>query len=182
MSGRLTAATIIVLLVAVLAGCGGGAAPAPTSTPPGPSASVPVLGEAELAVCDGTVRMDEGVRRLRSIRLRRGAGNSLVGALDLILEGQRLVGEYASSRMRARVRTLGFAVTNVVIAVEDFQTTDRQQVAASNIRRRTNALRRAIDTFREWVGCPPSPRDEGDPEPEPEDQEEQEEAAGTPEA
>ncbi len=145
---------LIVLLVAALLGCGGGAAPGEPVTSADPSASVPVLGEAELAMCDGTIRMDQGVTKLRSVRLRRGAGGSLVGALDMILEGQRLVEEYAPSRTRTRVRTLGFAVTNVVIAVEDFRTTDRQQVAASNIRRRTNALRRGIESFRAWAGCP----------------------------
>jgi hypothetical protein len=143
-----------VLLLAALLGCGGGAVPGDPVTSADPSASAQVLGEAELAVCDGTIRMDQGVTRLRSVRLRRGAGGNLVGALDLVLEGQRLVEEYAPSRMRTRVRTLGFAVSNVVIAVEDFRTTDRQQVAASNIRRRTNALRRSIEGFREWVGCP----------------------------
>lgn len=154
MTGRASGTAVLVLLVATLVGCGSGSAPGGPVASADPSASMPVLGEAELAVCDGTVRMSEGVTRLRSVRVRRGAGNSLGGALDLVLEGQRLVEEYAPSRMRTRVRTLGFAVTNVVIAVEDFRTTDRQQAAASNIRRRTNALGHGIEGFREWVGCP----------------------------
>lgn len=142
------------MLVAALAGCGGGTAPIDPVATGGPSSSVPILGEAELAVCDGTIRMGQGVTALRAIRLRKDAGNHLGSALETVLEGQRLVSEYASGRMRARVRTLGFAVTNVTIAVEDYRTTDRFQAAASNVRRRTTALRRTLDSFRSWVGCP----------------------------
>jgi hypothetical protein len=98
--------------------------------------------------------MGEGVARLEGIRMRRGAANTLGSALDLVLEGQRLVLDYAPGRMRSQVRTLGFAVTNLTIAVEGFRTGDRLEAAAATIRKRTAALRRAIDHFRTGVGCP----------------------------
>jgi hypothetical protein len=138
----------------LLAACGGGSGTAGPGSTISPSSSAPVLTEDELAACDGTLRMAQGVAQLRSVRLRRGATGHLTSALDLITEGQRLVVDYAPGRMRTRVRTLGFAVTNLTIAVEDFRTTDRVDAAASNVKRRTTALRRAIDSFRTWVGCP----------------------------
>ena len=146
--------TLAVLALVIVAGCGGGAAPTGPGATGAPTASVPPLGEAELAVCDGTLRMGDGVTRLERTRVRRGAGNDLASALDLVLEGQRLVLDYATGRMRRQVRTLGFAVTNLTIAVEGFRTADRLQAAASTIRRRTSGMRRAIDNFRSWVGCP----------------------------
>ena len=146
---------VLSLLAAlVLVGCGGSGGPTAPGSSVAPSASAAVLGEAELAVCDGTTRIGEGVTHLRSIRLRRGAADRLGAALDMVVEGQRLIVEYATSRMRTRVRSLGFAVSNITIAVEDFQTTDRVEAAASNVKRRTTALRRAVDGFRSWVGCP----------------------------
>lgn len=155
MTGRVRWWSVLALLAIVLVGCGDGSTtpsvPAPTG---GPSASAPILGEAELAVCDGTTRMNQGVDELHQVRLRRGAGDSLTSALDRVVEGQRLVLEYATGRMRTRVRTLGFAVANITIAVEDFRTTDRYDEAAANIKRRTTALRRAVEAFRTWVGCP----------------------------
>ena len=92
--------------------------------------------------------------RLEGIRLRRGASATLGSALELVLEGQRLVLDYAPGRMRPQVRTLGFAVTNLTIAVEGFRTTQRIEAAASTIRRRITSLRRAVDHFRSGVGCP----------------------------
>jgi hypothetical protein len=141
------------LAVATLVACGGATPSAPVASLL-PSASSPVLGQAELTVCDGTVQMRDGVTHLRQVRLRRGAADQLGVALDIVVEGQRLVTDAATTRMRTRVRTLGFAVSNMVIAVEDVRTTDRIDAAASNLRRRTTALRRAIDSFRDWVGCP----------------------------
>jgi hypothetical protein len=145
---------LAVLAAVVVTGCGGGAAPTGPNTTDVPSPSVAPLSEAELAVCDGTVLMREGVARLERIRVRRGAGDSIVGALDLVLEGQRLVLDDTPGRLRQQARTLGFAVTNLTIAVEGFRTTDRMEAAAATIKRRTTALRKAIDTFRASVGCP----------------------------
>lgn len=144
----------MVLLAVTLVACGGGSEPSFPAATSDPASSIPVLGEAELAVCDGTVRMAQGVARLRDIRARKGAEARLDAALSLVVEGQRLVLDYGTARMRTRVRTLGFAVTNMTIAVEDFRTTDRLEAAASNIKRRTTALRRSIESFRSWLGCP----------------------------
>jgi hypothetical protein len=155
--------TLSLLAALLLVGCGGAASPTTPQASVAPSASIAVLGEAELAVCDGTIRMGQGVTMLRETRLRRGAANRLTSGLDTVVEGQRLVLEYATARMRTRVRTLGFAVTNMTIAVEDYQTTDRLDAAASNIKRRTTALRRAVDSFRSWVGCPPPVADDAAP-------------------
>lgn len=152
--GRRARGGVVLTLIAVsVVGCGGGASPSGPATTVGPSASVPVLGEAELAVCDGTLRMAEGVARIREIRLGRAATARVANAFDLVVEGQALVTEYAPSRMRTRARTLGFAVTNLAIAVEDLRTTNRVDAAVSNIRRRTTALRRSLEGFRTWVGC-----------------------------
>jgi hypothetical protein len=154
---RRTGRTLVLALVAAVGvvGCGGGAtAPTDPGVTDSPTASARVLGEAELAVCDGTIRMGQGVTRLRQVRIRRGAADRLGSALDMVLEGQQLVLDYQPGRMRSRVRTLGFAVTNMTIALEDFRTTDRYDAAASNVKRRITALRRAIDSFRSWVGCP----------------------------
>jgi hypothetical protein len=150
--------TLAVLVAIAVSGCGGGAAPSGSGPSQLPSASVPALTEADLAVCDGTVRMGEGVARLDGLRVRRQSINSIGGALDLVLEGQRLVLDYAPGRMRTRVRTLGFSVTNLVIAIEGLETADRVEAAVATIRRRTTALGRALDNFRTWVGCP-SPTD-----------------------
>jgi hypothetical protein len=98
--------------------------------------------------------MDDGVTRLEGIRLRRGASATLGSALELVLEGQRSVLDYAPGWMRPQVRTLGFAVTNLTIAVEGFRTTQRIEAAASTIRKRITSLSRAVDHFRSWVGCP----------------------------
>jgi hypothetical protein len=155
--GRRAGRSLILALLAIVAvvGCGGGASPSgPTTTSGSPAASASPLGEAELAMCDGTVRMGDGVARLEGIRMRRGAGNTLGSALDLVLEGQRLVLDYAPGRLRSQVRTLGFAVTNLTIAVEGLRTADRVEAAAATIRKRTTALGRAIDHFRTVVGCP----------------------------
>jgi hypothetical protein len=141
----------------LLTGCGGGSGTSGPGSTVGPSSSAVVLDEDELAVCDGTLRMAQGASRLRSVRIRHGAADRLTSAMDLITEGQQLIVEYAPGPMRTRVRTLGFAVTNLVIAVEDFRTTDRIDAAATNVKRRTTALRRAIDTFRASVGCPGEP-------------------------
>ena len=146
--------TFVVLAVMAVAGCGGGAAPTGPGTTDTSSPSAPALDEDELAVCDGTVRMSDGVTRLEGIRLRRGASNTLGSAVDLVLEGQQLVLDYAPGRMRPQVRTLGFAVTNLTIAVEGLRTAERVEAAASNIRRRITSLRKAVDHFRSWVGCP----------------------------
>lgn len=154
MAGRARGGVALTLLVLSVLGCGGGASPSGPVGTSGPSASLPILGEAELAVCDGTLRMSEGVARIREIRLRRGAEARVADAFDLVAEGQALVTDYASSRMRTRARTLGFAVTNLAIAVEDLHTTNRVDAAISNIKRRTTALRRSIEGFRTWVGCP----------------------------
>lgn len=157
---------LVTPLLATVVGCGGGAAPATPAPTIDPSASAtPALGEAELAVCDGAARMSDGVTMIRTIRLRKGADGRLASALDLVGEGQRLVLDFAPARMYVRVRTLGFAVTNLTIAVEDLQTTDRLDAAVSNVKRRTTALRRAIDGFRAWVGCPGPTAEGADPEP-----------------
>jgi hypothetical protein len=140
--------------VLVVTGCGGGASPSPTAAPGDPMASMSPLSDDDLAVCDGTVRMVEGVGRLRAVRVRRGAADQLARALERVVEGQQLVLEYASGAMRTRVRSLGFAVANVTIAIEDLRTTDRYEAAATNVRRRITALRRAVESFRSWLGCP----------------------------
>jgi hypothetical protein len=153
-AGRARGGVLLALLALAVLGCGGGASPSGPVATGGPSSSVPALGEAELAVCDGTVRMSEGVARIREIRLRRGAEARVASAFELVAEGQALVTDYAPLGMRTRARSLGFAVTNLSIAIEDLHTTDRVDAAVSNIKRRTTALRRSIEGFRTWVGCP----------------------------
>lgn len=146
---------LALLAVLALVGCDtGGVAPTGPVATDAPTSSVSPLGEPELAVCDGIVRMTQGVTRLEGVRIRRGAAGSLETALDLVLEGQSLVLDYVPGRLRRQVRTLGFAVSNLIIAVEGFRTTNRIEAAAATIRRRTTALRRAIDQFRSQVGCP----------------------------
>jgi hypothetical protein len=151
--GRAGPGMLLALLLWVLLGCGGGA-PGEATPSDQPSASAAVLSEAVLAVCDGTVRMTQGATALQRIRLRQGAAGQLGNALDLVVEGQQLVLDYAPSVLRTRVRSLGFAVTNITIAIEGFRTTNDLATAADTIRRRTTALRRAIDSFRVSVGCP----------------------------
>ncbi len=146
-------ALVVIVAMAVL-GCGGGAAPTGPGATDVATSSAPALSDDERAVCDGTVRMGEAVRRLEGIRVRRGAASTLLSTLESLLEGQRLVLDHAPGRMRSQVRTLGFAVTNLTIAIEGFRTADRIEAAASTIRRRTTALSRAVERFRSWVGCP----------------------------
>jgi hypothetical protein len=155
----------------ITTGCGGAVTPTPSQHPEDPAASTLPLTDDDLAVCDGTIRMDQGATRMRQVRLSQAAVDRLQRGLDLVTEGQALVLQYASDRMVARVRTLGFAVTNATIAIEDLRTTERVDASVTNVKRRTVALRRSIDSFRSWLGCPPpaptttAPPDTGSPEP-----------------
>jgi hypothetical protein len=158
-SGRLLASLLVVVLTLVLAGCGAsGSSNGPTSsTDPGspdPSASpAPSLDVEDIAVCRATLRMEDGLARVQAVKLRQGARNRLDQAMQSVLTGQDALLQHAQYDMRTRLRTLGLAVTNMTLAVEDFQTTDHIDVASANVRRASAQLHRAIDSFQRWLGC-----------------------------
>lgn len=157
--GRVLACLLAMSLAVTLAGCGSSGAPAsPVASAsvgsPDPSASpVPSLDVEDIAVCQATRKMEDGLVRLRAVKLRQGARNRLDQALQSILTGHDAVLLHAQRDMRARLRTLGLAVTNMTLAVEDFRTTNRIDVAAANVRRSGTQLVRAVDSFQRWLGC-----------------------------
>ena len=157
--GRVLVCLLAMLLVVVLAGCGSGGAPTSpvASTTVGsldPSASpLPSLDIEDIAVCQATLRMEDGLVRLRAVKLRQGARNRLEQAHQSILTGYDALLLHAQRDMRTRLRTLGLAITNIALAVEDFRTTDRIDVAAANVRRASTQLGKAIDSFQRWLGC-----------------------------
>ncbi len=141
------------LLVLVLAGCGAGTPASPTaSLRPGDSPA-PSLDDGGIAVCDATLMMETGLTLVAAVKLKRGARDQLEQALQSVLTGQDALRSRASYRMRTRLRTLGLAVTNLTLSVEDFRTTSHISDAAVNVRKATKALGKAIDAFQRWVGC-----------------------------
>jgi len=80
--------------------------------------------------------------------------------MQSVLTGQdALVQRAPPYQMRTRLRTLGLAVTNLTLAIEDVQTTARIDVAADNVKRSVTGLGKAIDSFQRWVGCGAAPDD-----------------------
>lgn|GEM_PF-2918121 len=157
--GRVLSCLLAILLAVVLAGCGAGGAPtgsvaSVTVGSPDPSASPqPSLDVEDIAVCQATLKMEDGLVRLRAVKLRQGAQNRLEQAHQSILTGYDALLLHAQRDMRTRLRTLGLALTNMALAVEDLRTTDRIDVAAANVRRASNQLGKAIDSFQGWLGC-----------------------------
>ncbi len=155
---------LLLLFVCVLVvGCSGSAGPTPGSTPswdpsgsPGASTSpAPSLDAADIKVCEATLVLADGVRRMRDVELRRNGGRRLSEAFDTVLAGRDMLMQRYPARMRTRVRTLDIAITNMALAVEDLETTPASRIGATidNIRTRITGLRRAIVAFQGWVGC-----------------------------
>ena len=154
MSGRLLAWLLVTVLTFGLVACGGGAAPSSSPASTGPDASpLASLDPQDVLVCEATLLMESGLDRVRAVKLRRGARNRLDQALQSVLTGQDALLQRATYRMRTRLRTLGIAVTNLTLAVEDFRTTIHLDVAATNVRRASTQLGKAIDNFQKWLGC-----------------------------
>ncbi|MCY7417607.1 MAG: hypothetical protein LH650_03765, partial [Chloroflexi bacterium] len=103
--------------------------------------------------CQASLKMADWLVHFRAGKLRQGARNRLEQAHQSILTGYDAVLLHAQRDMRTRLRTLGLAVRNMALAVEDFRTTDRIDVAAANARRASTQLGKAIDSFQRWLGC-----------------------------
>ena len=145
---------LVALLALTLVGCSGAAVPAAPSDPTGPSgSSLASLGPDEIGVCEAMLTMEAGLARVRSVKLRAGARNRLNQALQSVLTGRDALLQVAPYQISTRLRTLGIAISNLEIAVEDFQTTLHIDTAAADVRRNSQQLRKAIDTFQRWVGC-----------------------------
>lgn len=145
---------LVALLTLVLVGCSGTAGPADPSGSLGPSASpLASLDPDEILVCGAMLVMESGLARVQSVKLRAGARNRLDQAVQSVLTGQDALLQAATYRMRTRIRTLGIAITNLVLAAEDFRTTIHLSAAAANVKRASKDLRKAIDSFQRWVGC-----------------------------
>jgi hypothetical protein len=145
---------LVALLTLVLMACGGDAPPAGPAGSYGPSTSpMASLDPDAIGVCEAMLMMEAGLARVQAVKLRAGARRRLDQAVQSVLTGQDALLQRAPYRMRTRLRTLGIAVTNLVLAVEDFRTTVRLDVAAVNVRRASTQLRKAIDSFQRWVGC-----------------------------
>jgi len=152
-------------MACVMVGCAGGTPPTPSpSVVPGTSPAAS-LRTSELGVCEATSTMDDGLTRLQAITLRRTSRRRLDQALEHILTGQDVLRQRATYRMGSRIRTLGIAVTNLILAVEDFQTTTRYDLAAANVRRSANAMGKAVRSFERWVGCDAMPEPVSVPSP-----------------
>lgn len=145
---------LVTLMTLVLVACSGAPPPAGPPGSTGPSASpLASLDPDETAVCEAMLVMEDGLHRVQAVKLRAGARHRLDQALQSVLTGQDALVQSAPLRMRTRLRTLGLAITNLVIADEDFQTTIHLDVAAVNVKRAGTQLRKAIDSFQRYVGC-----------------------------
>ena len=145
---------LVVVLTLVVVACGGPSAPTRPTGSVDPSASpLASLDPDAVAVCEDMLLMDDGLVRVQNVKLRAGARGRLDQALQSVLTGQDALVQHASNQMSTRLRTLGLAINNLVIAVEDFRTTIHLDVAAVNVRRATTQLRKAGDSFQRWVGC-----------------------------
>ena len=145
---------LISLLTLVMVACSGPGTPTRPTGSLDPGASpLASLDPDDIAVCEAMLVMEDGLHRVQAVKLRAGARHRLDQALQSVLTGQDALLQNASLRMRTRLRTLGIAITNLVLAVEDFRTTIHLDVAASNVKRSSSQLRKAIDTFQRFVGC-----------------------------
>ena len=145
---------LVALLTLVLMACGGAAPPAGPAGSSGPSTSpLASLGPDEIGVCEAMLVMEAGLARVQTVKLRAGARHRLDQAVQSVLTGQDALLQRAPYWMRTRLRTLGIAVTNLVLAVEDFRTTIHLDVAAVNVKRASTQLRKSINSFQRWVGC-----------------------------
>ena len=150
-SGRVLAPLLLVLVL-VIGACGAGS---PGSTPPDQPGASPArsLDPIDVAVCEATLIMEAGLTRVKAIKVRRNTRGRLEQALQSVLTGQDALRQRAPYQMRTRLRSLGLAVTNLTLAVEDLRTTDNVDAAATNVKRSGTALGKAIRSFQRWVGC-----------------------------
>ncbi len=147
---------LVSLLTLVLVACGGPGDAGTTELAPSIRAASPLasLDPDDVAVCEAMLVMEDGLHRVQAVKLRAGARHRLDQALQSVLTGQDAVLQNATLRMRTRLRTLGLAITNLVLAVEDFRTTvtsrcrggQREALPAPSCARPSTPSRR-------WVGC-----------------------------
>ena len=143
---------LALVLTLVIAGCGAGSSGPTTPSRPG-ATPAPTLDVVDASVCEATLTMEEGLARVKRIKVRRGSRGRLEQAMESVLTGQDALVQRAPYQMRTRLRTLGLAVTNLTLAIEDVRTTARLDAAASNVKRSVTGLGKAIDKFQAWVGC-----------------------------
>jgi hypothetical protein len=164
-SARVLGPLLLVLMLVVTA-CGAGSSGPATSGPPDASPA-PSLDVIDAEVCEATFAMEDSLVRVKAIKVRRGTRGRLEQALQSVLTGQDALLQRAPYQMRTRLRTLGLAVTNLTLAIEDVRTTARIDTAASHVKRSATSLGKAIDSFQRWVGCGRAPTDEADASPGP---------------
>ncbi len=143
---------LALVLMLVIAGCGAGSSGPTTPIQPG-ATPAPSLDVVDASVCEATFTMEEGLARVKRVKVRRGSRGRLEQAMELVLTGQDALVQRAPYQMRTRLRALGLAVTNLTLAIEDVRTTARLDEAASNVKRSVTGLGKAIDNFQAWVGC-----------------------------
>ena len=108
----------------------------PTTRAPAPRLPPRSLGPGSrttLAVCEATVAMEDGLTASggKAQGCARGIGPAWSSAIGpRCSRASDCARQRAPLRMRTRLRTLGLAVTNLTLAVEDFRTTDSIDAAA----------------------------------------------------
>ncbi len=170
MSRRVLVWLSMSLLMLVVVGCGGSASPVTPAPSLGATGSpMGSLDPADVGVCEATLTMEHGLERVAAVKLRGGARGRLDQALQSVLTGNDALLQRAPYTMRTRLRTFGLVVTNLTLAVEDFRTTNRIDIAATNVRKATAQLAKAIDSFQRWLGCDaivmPTPPPDASPSP-----------------
>lgn len=170
MSRRVLAWLSRSILALALVGCSGSGSPVTPAPSLGPIGSpMGSLDPGDVGVCEATLTMEHGLERVASVKLRGDARGRLDQALQSVLTGNDALLQRAPYTMRTRLRTFGLAVTNLTLAVEDFRTTNRIDIAATNVRKATTQLTKAIDSFQRWLGCDalvmPTPPADASPSP-----------------
>ena len=132
---------LLVAVVLALAGCGGGsnASPSPNASDDSPYASGETPGptlNVDPQVCDAMRSLAAAVAAVKAVKLGRTTRDDLLVAFGNVSVAMEDVRRFAPDALRARVRTLGYAVTDLGLSVEDYRTTDRPDLAAPDIDRK----------------------------------------------
>jgi hypothetical protein len=156
-TGGLKALLVIVLMA--LAGCGGGssASPGPASSDDYPYASGETPGptlNVDPQLCAAMHNLGVAVAGVKAVKLKPTTRDDLEVAFGNVNVAMDDVWRFAPDLLNARVRTLGYAVVDLGLAVEDFRTTDHLTQAGPDIDRKGSVVEKALRGLRVATTCP----------------------------